>query len=273
MTVGEFADLSAGHALGALSPEDAARFDDARAGHPEWEQIVADDEQTVADLAEGAAPVAPPIDVRSRLLAAIAKPVDAVPVDAVPAEDGAAAPVAPTAPTTEATAPPAPSTEVVQTVQRRNWTRGVFALVASFVLLVGIGWGVGAISNGLHTPASVTALNEIQRAPDAESAHSSFSGGTATVHWSESLGKTVLVAQGLPEIAADRTFELWYVRGKEAIPAGTFSADGGASAAQLTVQLAGQMQPGDVVAVTVEQAGGSPNGAPTTTPLLTVPTA
>jgi hypothetical protein len=48
---------------------------------------------------------------------------------------------------------PAPSTEIVQTVQRRNWTRGLFALVASFVLLVGIGWGVGAVSNAWRTPA------------------------------------------------------------------------------------------------------------------------
>ena len=34
MTVGEFADLSAGHALGALSAEDAVRFSAARSAHP-----------------------------------------------------------------------------------------------------------------------------------------------------------------------------------------------------------------------------------------------
>ena len=268
MTIGEFAELSAGHALGALSADDAARFDAARTAHPEWEEIAAQDELTAAGLAEGAAPVAPPLDVRSRLLAAIAAPADPAP-EVRGAQNDDEEPNAAPAPETVTPPPTAPSTEVVQTVQRRNWTRGLFALVASFVLLVGIGWGIGAVSNVWHTPASVTALQEIQDAPDAASAQADFDGGTATAHWSVSLGKVVLVAEGLPEIPADRTFELWYVRGESAIAAGTFSADRGAS----TAELSGQMQPGDVIAVTVEQAGGSPDGTPTTTPLLTVPTA
>lgn len=275
MTVGEFADLSAGHALGALSAEDAVRFGAARSAHPEWEEIVAQDELTAAILAEGVAPVAPPVDVRSRLLAAIAvppadvePPESAAPSEATSVAEEVGAAEAPESTDTSST-PPAPPTEIVQTVQRRNWTRGLFALVASFVLLVGIGWGVGAVSNAWRTPASVTALNEIQNAPDAQSAQADFDGGTATAHWSASLGKVVLVAEGLPEIPADRTFELWYVRGDTPIAAGTFSADGGAS----TAELSGQMQPGDVIAVTVEQAGGSPDGTPTTTPVLAVPTA
>ncbi|MBN9178803.1 MAG: anti-sigma factor [Microbacterium sp.] len=269
MTVGEFAELSAGHALSALSAEDAERFRAARIAHPEWEEIAAQDELTASTLAEGAAPVAPPLDVRSRLLAAIVPPLAADPAaDPQAADEGQAADDIPeTVP--PASPPTAPSTEIVQTVQRRNWTRGLFALVASFVLLVGIGWGVGAVSQVWQTPASVTALHEIQDAPDAASAQAEFDGGTATAHWSVSLGKVVLVADGLPEIPSDRTFELWYVRGDAAIAAGTFSADGGTS----TAQLSGQMQPGDVIAVTVEQAGGSPDGTPTTTPVLTVPTA
>ncbi len=157
MTVGEFADLSAGHALGALSAEDAVRFSAARSAHPEWEEIVAQDELTAAVLAEGVAPVAPPVDVRSRLLAAIAVPPADVepPESAAPSEATSVAEEVGAAEAPESTdassTPPAPSTEIVQTVQRRNWTRGLFALVASFVLLVGIGWGVGAVSNaGAH---------------------------------------------------------------------------------------------------------------------------
>jgi len=66
----------------------------------------------------------------------------------------------------------------------------------------------------------------------------------------------------------DRTFELWFVRGDEPVPAGTFDADGGAATAELT----GTMQPGDTIAVTVEPAGGSPSGAPTTAPIIAIPT-
>ncbi|WP_345947485.1 anti-sigma factor [Microbacterium flavum] len=267
MTMDEFAELSAGHALGALSADDAALFRAAREAHPEWEHVVALDEQTAAGLAEGIAPVAPPMDIRSKVLAAVAAP--AVPSDATALDDASVTEDAPAADDTPSPSPAAPPTEVVQAVARRSWTRGLFALVASFVLLVGIGWGVGAVSNVWHTPASVTALNEIRDAPDAASAQSEFDGGTATVHWSQSLGKVVLVADGLPEIASDRTFELWYVRGDSAIPAGTFSAQGGES----TAELSGTMQPGDVIAVTVEPAGGAPDGTPTTTPILAVSTA
>ena len=37
-------------------------------------------------------------------------------------------------------------------------------------------------------------------------------GGEVTAHWSESLGKAVLVSDGLPTIADDESFELWFVR-------------------------------------------------------------
>lgn len=158
---------------------------------------------------------------------------------------------------------------MVQAIERRNWSRGLFALAASMVLLVGIGWGTGAIANLWRTPPAVTALEQIEAAPDARVAQTRFEGGTATVHWSESLGKVVLVADGLPTLPADRTFELWYVRGESPISAGTFTADGSAATAQLT----GTMQAGDTIAVTVEPSGGAPDGKPSTTPLFAVSTA
>lgn len=40
----------------------------------------------------------------------------------------------------------APPTDVVQAIQRRTWSRGVFAVVAAMVLLVALGWAVGSIS-------------------------------------------------------------------------------------------------------------------------------
>ena len=81
------------------------------------------------------------------------------------------------------------------------------------MLLVGIGWGTGVIAKLWNTPAAVTALDEIERAPDAASAAVDFDGGQATAHWSQSVGKVVLVAEGLPQLPTDRTFELWFVRG------------------------------------------------------------
>lgn len=261
----EFAELSAGHALGALSPDDERAYQQALAAHPEWEQIVIADRETISVLGDSVTPIAPPIDVRSRLLAQIrSTPADVTEVapDAEPSAPGAAdVPDVPETP---------PTTDVVQTIQRRNWTRGLFALVASVALLVGIGWGVGAITDTLRTPPAVQTLAQIEAAPDAQSASGQLGdAGQATLHWSESVGEAVFVASGLPSIDDDRTFELWFVRGDTPIPAGTFDASDG----EVTALLDGSMQPGDAVAVTIEQNGGSPDGVPTTDPIVAISSA
>jgi len=249
----EFAELSAGHAMDALSPDDERAYQDALAAHPEWEDVALLDAATVDVLADAVAPVAPPIDLRSRLLRAI---------DAERAEPGNEPEPEPV---------PAPPTEIVQAVQRRAWTRGVFALVASVALLIGIGWGTGAVTSLWRTPPAVTALQQIEKAPDASSAQVDFQGGVATAHWSQSVGKVVLVAEGLPQIPEDRTFELWFVRGDTPIAAGTFDA-AGESGGKTTAQLTGTMQPGDTIAVTIEPSGGSPDGKPSSSPIVAIPT-
>lgn len=266
----DFAELSAGHALAALSPEDERAYQQALLAHPEWQHLAALDSETAAALAEGIAPVAPPLGLRSTLLSAIAAAEQGPMVTGSEATPSLSEPETEPAASDDQTRGTGPlPTETVQAVERRNWSRGLFALVASIALLVGIGWGAGAISTLWQTPAQVSALEQIEQAPDASSAETTFDGGSATVHWSQSVGKVVLVADGLPPIEADQTYELWYVREGTAITAGTFSADDGASTAELT----GTMEPGDTIAVTVEQAGGSPTGTPTTDPLFAVSTA
>ncbi|MFT4215419.1 MAG: hypothetical protein QM622_11680 [Microbacterium sp.] len=52
----------------------------------------------------------------------------------------------------EATSPaplqePQLPTEVVQTIQRRNWTRIIVGVTAAIVGLIGLGWAAGAVSN------------------------------------------------------------------------------------------------------------------------------
>ncbi|WP_404446510.1 anti-sigma factor [Microbacterium marinum] len=293
----DFAELSAGHALHALSTEDERAYRAALEAHPEWADLVAADAQAGALLAEGFGEEEPPSEVRSALLARIAgmpqvaasfaggpaasKPARDVPVvdepvaAETPAADAPAADVppvpevpAPVAAEAEPVTPTAPPTEVVQTIQRKNWTRGLFALVASAALLVGIGWGVGAIVEQVRTPVEVQALEQIESAPDAQSVVGQFAdGGEATVHWSPSVGKVVLTTAETPEIADDRSFELWYVRGDEPIAAGTFEPG-----EDITALLDGDMEPGDIIAVTVEEQGGSPDGTPTTDPIIAIPT-
>ncbi|MCT9821039.1 anti-sigma factor [Microbacterium sp. W1N] len=256
MTVEEFAELSAGHALGALSPDDERAFQAALVAHPEWAAIATMDADTAAALADTAPPVAPPLNLRTSILAQVAAQAAAEATADDPSDDE---------PVREA-----PTTDTAQTVQRRTWTKALFGLVASMVLLVGLGWGVGSLSNLWQTPADVIALEQIEAAPDADSATIELdSGATATAHWSASLGSVVMVMNGMSALPEDQTYELWFVRGETPVSAGTFAVSGDTT----TAELDGEMQPGDTIAVTVEPAGGAPDGVPTSAPILAIATA
>ncbi|MFH8249371.1 anti-sigma factor domain-containing protein [Microbacterium sp. B2969] len=173
-------------------------------------------------------------------------------------------------PTFRAVNEPPPSTEAIQTVARRNWTRGLLAAAASFVLLIAIGTGVAYLGDRLREPAEIRALNQIDGAADGETATVEVEGGgTATAHWSPSVGKAVLVADGLDEAGADETYQMWFVRADGAVSAGLFDTD---KAGDATALLQGAVQSGDTIAVTVEPQGGSPTGQPSSTPILTIPT-
>lgn len=257
----DFAELSAARALGALSPDEQRNFDEALAAHPEWAAIVAADEAAAAALADTVTDVAPPAELRASLLARIQ--------DIPQNTDADAAADAPPAPFTFVT----PSVESVRSVPIANARRArriLFALAASIALVVAIGIGGTMIAGQLNPkPAAVVALEKIESAPDAASAQAGVTGGgTATLHWSSSLGQAVLVSSGMASLASDRTYELWYLRDGVPTAAGTFDVSGGSA----TAQLRGGFQAGDIVAVTVEQQGGSATGQPTTKPVLAIET-
>jgi anti-sigma-K factor RskA len=267
----DFAELAAGAALHSLSADDERRYLSALGEHPEWRAMVEADADAAALLAVAAEPVTPPAFFRSALLAQIAD---------MPQDDGSRADPdvssgpggSPLVSLDSTVEPPAesPVEPPVDPKKPRRWTRTVFALAACLALLVGVGVGAVALNQQLNPPASVVALQEIEAAGDAQQATVALDdGGTATAHWSASAGKAVLVADGIPSPGDGQTYELWFVRGDAPVSAGVFDVDGG----DATAVLAGDMQAGDAIAVTVEQAGGSPTGLPTSDPVIVIPTA
>ena len=266
-------ELAAGAALSALSPADRQVFEAARRAHPEWEDRVRADADAVAVLADGVDDALPPLTLRSTLLSRIATTPQ---VPAMAASVAAAAePVrqwvepAP-ADVEQPPVEPPPPTAVIQAVSRRNWTRGILGLAASMVLLVALGLGAALLNDYINRPPEIVALQQIEDASDAQEATAEVTdGGTATAHWSESVGKVVLESQGLPDIADDQSFELWFVRGGTPVSAGTFETTDGAA----TALLDGAMEPGDTIAVTIEPQGGSPTGEPSSEPIVAIPTA
>ena len=259
----DFAELAAGAALHALSADDERRFRDALAAHPEWRAIAEADAAAASLLADTTAPTPPPAGIRSALLSQIATTPQNLGADAPPSSG----------PADLAPAEPVGADATVDGAQKpkpRRWARTVFALAACLAVLVGVGIGAVALNQQLNPPASVVALQEIEAAGDAQQATVALDdGGTATAHWSASVGKAVLIADGLPTPDDGRTYELWFVRGDAPVSAGVFDVDDG----EATAVLAGDMQAGDAIAVTVEQAGGSPTGQPTTDPVIVIPTA
>jgi len=250
----EFAELAAGYALRSLSAHDEARYLAALRAHPEWAPIAEEDAETVASLADIAPPEAPSPGARDALLDMISS------TPQLPAEPAASAPA-------DEMAVPAPG--AVGRTARPKRLRMLFALAACLALVVGIGFGSVALNNHLSRPDSVVALDEIEAAGDADRASVALAGdGRASVHWSADLGRAVLVAEGLEQPEPDHTYQLWFVRGETASPAGLFEPESGEAIAPLD----GEFRAGDVIAVTVEQAGGSPTGLPTTEPIFAIPT-
>lgn len=276
----EFRELAAGHALNALSDADERAFQSELAAHPEWESHVAADLDAAAALGDAAEPVEPPMHVRSALLSQIAGmpqhdaargsgyASDAADVEGDQESDVSDAGAA-SLPVGEKpyTAPVTPVTSEGSPRRSRRW---FYALAASLTLIVALGVGAFIVTQQLVQPPAVVALEQIEDAPDAQTATATTAdGGEATVHWSDSVGQTVIVTDGFPALPAGRTFELWFVRGETPIPAGTFAVDDSGEAVAL---LAGEVEPGDIVAVTVEEDGGSPSGLPTTDPIIAITT-
>ncbi|WP_119697073.1 anti-sigma factor [Microbacterium halotolerans] len=254
-------ELLAGRALHSLDPEDAQRLDRALAGDLELRERAERDEETAALLAEATTEVEPPSSIRDALLTRIAEQSAAPSVDS---EAGAAQ-------EPDATGSDSHDGErgSARRRRRRRGRRRLWALAASIVVIAGLGGGAIVATQVLERPAAVEALDRIEAAADARSTAEDLpGGGTLDVHWSYETGQAVIVADDVPALEDGSQYELWLVREEAPISAGVF--DGGAGEPKL---LESELSQGDVIAVTVEDEGGSATGAPTTEPIIAVPTA
>jgi anti-sigma-K factor RskA len=229
-------------------------------------------------------PVQPPPAMKASLMALIAstpqlpredapvRPLSAVVSDPILPNEIAPDETALDAP--ETIAPPAPAIELNAKAQARWFTRPIVALTAvaaAVALIVGGGIVANVLGDTSFNQQQADQLAAINAAEDSQRAVAEVStGGTATLVWSEELGKSALIAEGLEPLPSDKTYELWYIN-PDGTPtsAGLFSAS--ADDAKSWRVLDGQMQAGDIVGVTIEPRGGSE--APTTTPIVAITSA
>ena len=225
--------LTGAYAVDALDDLERARFE----AHLD---VCLDCRVEVAGLREAASTltdataVAPPVGLRDRVLADIAKVRPLPPL------------------VTSHVASGAPGR-----ASRRRWFP-VLAVAAALALIAGI----LAVQPWRDEPErALTATERVLGAPDAESVSLSVAGADTTVVRSKAERRAVLVAQGMPAAPADKVYELWLQDETGHLePAGLMP-----QGSDHTILLEGDASESTGVGITVEPAGGSDR--PTSSPI------
>jgi len=220
-------ELIAGQALYALSAEDSERVALHAAECERCRVQLREAEAVAASLAYAVAPAAPPPELRARLLAAVE-------------------PVVPAPPVVESVAVPGPRPD---RASRAGWWPRFSTFAAPVLAAAAIGllvWNVSLRGD----------LNSLTR--NLQHAQAFQLGSVGTVVTGPGGGATLYAR--MVQAPAGKTYEAWVIQGKVAVPAGLFQGGG-----TLKLTLTRAAKPGDVIAITVEPAGGTK--APTTPPI------
>jgi anti-sigma-K factor RskA len=261
----DLSDLAAAYALGALTPDEARRFEAFLATSPEAQREVAEFRETAAVLAMEAGAASPAPDLRDRVLAAIA----ASRVRPFPADR-------------TAVAPPADAPARAASRGLRGFVWG--ALAASVAAAIGLGLQVQRLARRVGDRDSVVAnqrttlakqeatlQEQSERLQRLEGTLASiFAPGTELVQltangnpdpriqlfWDRRRNLAVLHAANLRPAPAGRTYQLWFIQDGKPVPSVTFNVEqsGDATVPQVSVPGDGKLS---AAAVTEEPAGGS----------------
>ncbi|MFK0073705.1 anti-sigma factor [Arthrobacter woluwensis] len=280
--------LTGAYALNALDEDERRHFETSLTpGHPVTEEA-RELSQVAALLAAGTTPVAPPADLKARLMAQIAVTPQ---VEAVASPEAQQTPV-PTTSDAEATAQadvpvedvpakaaeaePAGADVVPLPVRRAPSSTRWLAAVATVLAVAAAGtagWAFQAQSQrdeaqrrlaaAQDSPAE--AMNRIIAAPDAKLKQFSVPGGaTMLVMHSEKEGRGGVMTLGMGAPPQGKSYELWLIdQAGAAKPAGLLESGGGASTWN---ELPGGIGSASFLGVTIEPEGGS--AQPTTKPIL-----
>jgi anti-sigma-K factor RskA len=254
MSRDELMTAAGAYALGALTGREKTEFEALLAESEQLRAEVTELMDTAVELGLSVAPVDPGPGMRAQVLASIDGTPQLAPVVE---ERREATRLEPTAAELKA---------------RSRWSTPLArlaAVAAAIALVVSLGFTVRAGIQAQSDMATASRINEIQAAPDYQRESVEIEGGgTATVVWSVALERAALIVDGLAALPAGSTYELWYIDGGGATAAGTFDVGGDG---KRSVVLAGDMDAGDTIGVTVEPAGGS--DTPSTDPIIVVETA
>jgi anti-sigma-K factor RskA len=267
-------NLSGAYVLNALSEKERRAFEQRMASSDDLRNEVTELADTAVLLGMATAPVQPSTALRASVLAAIST------LPQLPREPDAragaelTAPPVQTAPSTATAAPTAPEagrpTGKAETRAATRWLSRPVALLTAVAAAVGLLFGGVLIGGLLSRPSPeqqhAAAFAELNAAPDVQRMGTEVEGaGTVTLVVSESLERSALVWETMPELPEDRVYELWYLT-DEPIPAGLIDPDGSQNFRVLDGSLPEEAR----VGLTIEPDGGSDE--PTSDPILVLET-
>jgi anti-sigma factor RsiW len=214
-------ELTAGYALDALPPEERRAYEEHLEECERCQEELSSFWQTTEALAVAASGPVPSDDLRGRILvAARAEPQNVVPLDS-----------------------------------RRRRVTPMLSAVAAVAAVVALGVGLWATQLSGDLDEARLALERERHAaailadPGARTVALQAGAGRLVVTPD---GKAVLVLDELDPAPAGTTYEAWIVDGAKASPAGLFPG----RVDRDLVPIEGTVEPGNVVAVTIEDAGG-----------------
>ncbi len=257
----ELHHLSGAYAVDALDETERAQFEQHLAGCAACRAEVselAEAAQTLGALSE----TTPPPRLRESVLSGIqqVRPLPPVIDPATAERDAESITTTPGDPTPgDGARHAAPGGTVVPFLRRTStW----IAAAAAVVLLTvgGLVWQPWSTDTG-----TLTAVEQVQQAPDATTATADTDGVSASLEYSRSLGRSALTVSGLPPAPSGSTYQLWYIPTTGAPRSAGFLTTTGEES---PTALQGDIGNASAVGVTVEPTGGS--AAPTTDPVVVV---
>lgn len=196
--------------------------------------------EATALLAESPRPVEPPAAMRDSVLAAAS----------TTAQDPGPGP--------SETSPPAAAPRGARRAHRGRW---LLAAAAAVVLVVG--GGIALTARPWESgPSTVSAVERVEHATDAQRATSPAGHGSLVMVTSASRGKAVATLRDVPAAPSGKVYQAWIITGGGPVSAG-FLRPGKATL------LKGSITGAKAAAVTVEPTGGSKQ--PTSKPIAQVP--
>ncbi|MBG6055743.1 anti-sigma-K factor RskA [Salinibacterium sp. CAN_S4] len=248
--------LSGAYALHALSDDETKLFEAHLAESEETRNEVTELTDTAVLLGMAIDPVAPPASLKQGIMAQLAS------TPQLPREEPVEAPIHISSFTGKAAAK----------AQARWFSKPLTALAsvaAAVILIIGGGVVVNTVNDNSFQQAQANQLAAIGSASDTQRVDTEIDGGgSATLMWSEELGTSAFIAEGLQALESGKVYELWYINDEGPRAAGTFSIDDDGKAWRV---LDGELQSGDVIGVTIEPRGGSES--PTTAPVISIQSA